>query len=254
MNVTGSRALCSLLSKNVRRSCLKVCDDKEPKQDATNTKSKTVHFADSLGMELTSVHIIHHCTPIVSLREFIKRNKLGLKHAKRKENRFLNFIAPITLHFFNDKVERNGVSLANIIFLDSSISGTVVVNNIAFDKRVSVRYTINSWESFDDIKASYVHGTCTGKTDTFSFQIFMPCAEENSVKIEFAIKYEVAGQIFWDSNFDENYQLICYRKSKLEDEDDEVEELNNYEKQLSTYTDCLCQIHKRLPMYKSVCR
>ena len=248
----------------VRRSCLKTCYN----ADGTDTKSKTVKFADSCGMLLTSVHIFHYseeicncsCELEYALKKFTRKNSQGLFFNQpwpRRQSKLLNFAQPFTLQFFYDKVESNRVSLASVVCREYSIFGSVIVSNIAFDKKVSIRYTRNSWKSTEEVNAWYVHGTCTGKTDTFSFEIpFNDSNEGSAVKFEFAIKYQVSDDIFWDNNYGENYQLLCSTESKLsEDEIESTEQLGINRQKLSTQSGCLglCRI-RRLPMLKSVCR
>ena len=231
------------------RSCLKLFNNGEATKNETYKKSRNVHFADSCGMALASIHTFQYSD---EMYRFSFRPELTLYRRPPKEkNRLLNFVQPITLQFFNEKVESNGVSLGTIVFRESSIFGTVVVSNIAFDKRVSVRYTTSSWKSSEEVSAWYVHGTNTAKTDTFNFEIFIPARYESVVKFEFAVKYEASDQIFWDNNFGENYQLLCHGKSELDEiQNERADELDIYRWKISTFSDCLCDIHKRLPVLK----
>ena len=61
--------------------------------------------------------------------------------------------------------------MENIIFRDYGIFGTVVVNNISFEKNVYISYTLNDWVTVQRTEARYVPGSNTGSTDTFSFEI-----------------------------------------------------------------------------------
>ena len=253
---------------HVQRPCLKSSFNRELQQNGTDKKSKTVHFADTCGMVLTSVRLFRYsdeiydcnCKPgfSLTLNRFLRDNTQAFaSKPPRKQNRLLNFVQPCTLQYFKDKVESNAVSLENIVFREYSIYGTVVVSNIAFDKKVCIRYTTNSWKSSDEVLGIFVDGTCTGKTDTFSFEIRFPdTGSESEVKLELAIKFEALGEIFWDNNFGENYKVLCFTEPKLEkNKIKNTEKLNIYRQKLSLPSDSLglCRI-RRLPMLRSVCR
>jgi len=95
-----------------------------------------------------------------------------------------------------------------------SIDGVIRVANIAYDKHVSVRYTLNGWLEFTDVPAAYIHGSSSGSTDQFRFTITLPNnfgLINNAV--EFSVRYEVGSgnsSVFWDSNFGANYRVECY--------------------------------------------
>ena len=265
MGDTGREPLIN--SRNhVQRSCLKTSSDGE--LNGIEKKSKTVHFADTCGMVLTSVRIFDHSDEIygcnckqefgLTLHRFLRNNTQGFASKQpRQRNRLLNFVQPCTLQYFKDKVESNAVSLENIVFRPYSIYGTVVVSNITFDKRVCVRYTTNSWKSSYEVVGKYHNGTSNGKTDTFSFEIPFPSSgSESEVKFELAIKYEALDEIFWDNNYGENYQVLCFTEPKLEkNKNEETEKLDIYRQKLSLPSDSLglCRI-RRLPMLKSMSR
>jgi len=98
------------------------------------------------------------------------------------------------------------VWLKNIFFLDmSSILVVVEVHNIAYEKTVFARCTFDSWESFEDIPASYVVDSCDGCKDEFVLSIHVPRCFQSCREIQFAICYRVEGHEFWDNNDQRNY-------------------------------------------------
>ena len=74
---------------------------------------------------------------------------------------------------------------------------------------MTIRFTLDDWISFRDVWADYLSTNVDGKTEQFSFRITVPVHFEDDLKIEFAIRYRVAEQEFWDNNFGGNYQVQC---------------------------------------------
>lgn len=89
------------------------------------------------------------------------------------------------------------------------VTGVVRVQNIAYEKHVVIRYTLNDWESFSDLKAEWDESVWENnrlETDRFSFTIPLPTSAR-SLRVQFAISYDVAGLNFWDNNDTMNYEL-----------------------------------------------
>ena len=113
------------------------------------------------------------------------------------------------------RVRDEKVVLENCLVNDAEliVSGTVRVANIAFNKQVVVRYTVNQWATFTDVYASYVQNSNDGVTDRFSFTLNIPSYFAEGSKLSFAIVYRANGQEFWDSNGGANYTVECYAKA-----------------------------------------
>ncbi|THD27225.1 GINS complex subunit 4 [Fasciola hepatica] len=91
--------------------------------------------------------------------------------------------------------------------------GLIRVKNLAYEKTVTVRCSIDKWATFVDHSASYLSplDDIAGEREyeTFAFQIPMP---ESASQLEFAIHYEwkLTGgrsESAWDNNGDNNYVL-----------------------------------------------
>ena len=170
-------------------------------------KDRKVHFADSMGLSLVSV--VYLPTPAPKAR-LPPRRWSSLQEEKA---RLLNFIQPEERHDFNDSLNRLHVSLETIAMRDFGVYGTVKVRNLAYHKRVIVRYTIDGWSSYRDIIGHYIDRLHTEFTDSFSFEIAMPTTLLKDCKLEFAICYKVLGVEFWDNNNGDNYRVMCYSPS-----------------------------------------
>lgn len=81
-------------------------------------------------------------------------------------------------------------------------SGGIEVNNIGYQKEVYVHYTTGNGQ-WSDIPASY-GGKTEGNLEGWSFKAVV--ADTNN-PIQFAIKYIVNGQTYWDNNNNQNYQI-----------------------------------------------
>ena len=80
----------------------------------------------------------------------------------------------------------------------------VLVKNIDFHKNVIVRSTIDNWISSKETEAVYVPNSNDGDTDRFTFTLTVP---KNEKQMEFAIRYLVSSNEFWDNNYNKNYQV-----------------------------------------------
>lgn len=106
------------------------------------------------------------------------------------------------------------------IFLSSdskSLIGVVAVQNLAFHKKVTARFTFDYWKTTsevvadfnDDVRRKHVHDGC----DRFNFTIKLDDQTnlENKTMF-FCIRYDVNGQPYWDNNGSINYQVEFSKK------------------------------------------
>lgn len=171
------------------------------------TKNKNVHFADVCGLSLVSVHKI-------SMDDLTVPSNSDLKCETTKELT-LAFAQPIALPNFLERLNRQSVSLENVVVSNCALMGTIKVRNIAYEKSVFVRCTFDNWKSFEDVGGSYVPLSYDGNYDRFSFAITVPNTIKNGEKIEFAVCYRTSSpdDEFWDNNDNKNYVIECKEKS-----------------------------------------
>ncbi|CAE6506758.1 unnamed protein product [Rhizoctonia solani] len=90
----------------------------------------------------------------------------------------------------------------------SSLVGTVLVRNIAFEKWVAARFTFDWWQTTSEVSARYVDTVAEG-VDRFQFTIklgdVLHRIEEKTLFV--AVRYTVAGREIWDSNHGQNYMV-----------------------------------------------
>ncbi|XP_077166646.1 protein phosphatase 1 regulatory subunit 3E-like [Paroedura picta] len=195
-----------------------------PALQQSPSRRKTVRFADSLGLELTAVR--HFCqadvpsvparaTPATATADLLKTRKppaLG-----ELEPVLFGPPAPLLEPLFPpqpgaaagflERVRQHKVRLESVRPEAAALRGAVRVLNVAYEKSVSVRYTLNRWASCNEVPAAYLPPTPTaadGLTDRFAFLLPVGAA---ATALEFALRYRVAGAEYWDNNDGHNYKL-----------------------------------------------
>ena len=115
-----------------------------------------------------------------------------------------------TRHELTARVAERKVQLENVTVRLPTVFLTVRVANIAPVKAVTVRYSTDGWQSFTDAAASYLPGVCDGGQERFVLGLSLPNYRLMD-RVEFCIRYAVAGQEFWDSRDGKNYALVQER-------------------------------------------
>ncbi|XP_051513263.1 protein phosphatase 1 regulatory subunit 3E [Myxocyprinus asiaticus] len=211
----AQRRRCKSLPTPAERAKLEIARSQSP------SIQKKVRFADSLGLDLISIkHFDDTEMPEVPERiidKFKKARALHLNNFDKSntssQSVFLEllFTNPGSLPHFLDRVKEVKVLLESVHADEFSLSGIVRVLNLAFEKSVYLRYTLNNWTTFMDILASYIPHSTDGLTDKYSFKIITPNFLECGGTLQFAVKYCVGGGEFWDNNNGNNYKVRRHR-------------------------------------------
>ncbi|XP_068961060.1 protein phosphatase 1 regulatory subunit 3B [Petaurus breviceps papuanus] len=173
---------------------------------------KRVSFADNRGLALTMVKVYSEFDDPLdipfNITELLE-NIVTLTTAEC-ESFVLDFEQPSTDYLgFRNRLQTDRVCLENCVLKDKVLSGTVKVQNLAFEKSVKIRMTFDTWKSFTDFECQYVKDTYAGSDrDTFSFAVSLPEKVQSYERMEFAVCYECSGQTYWDSNRGRNYRII----------------------------------------------
>ncbi|GAA5932594.1 uncharacterized protein JCM15063_002149 [Sporobolomyces koalae] len=89
-----------------------------------------------------------------------------------------------------------------------SIRGIVRVRNLAFEKWVAVRFTLDHWQTVSEVSADH-HESMGQGTDRFIFTIklqdLLARIEEKTMYL--AVRYTTAGREIWDNNDGQNYRI-----------------------------------------------
>ncbi|KIK91981.1 carbohydrate-binding module family 21 protein [Paxillus rubicundulus Ve08.2h10] len=90
-----------------------------------------------------------------------------------------------------------------------TITGKIRVRNIAYEKWLAVRFTLDWWQTTSEVTARYDESIEGGAFDNFSFSIRLhdiwSRIEEKTIFV--AIRYTVAGKEYWDNNSGQNYHV-----------------------------------------------
>ncbi|XP_062859913.1 protein phosphatase 1 regulatory subunit 3C-B isoform X2 [Trichomycterus rosablanca] len=176
---------------------------------------KRVVFADSKGMSLTAVHVFKEFEDdslLLSDLQFeladLEDAIVGLK-VKKERSLVLDFAQPAADYLdFRNRLKKYWVCLENCVIQDRSLTGTIKVSNVSFEKSVHVRITFDSWKSYTDIPCVYMNNVYgCADTDTFSFAVDLPSSVSAENKVEFCISYKTDHQTHWDNNDGKNYSL-----------------------------------------------
>ncbi|MBK8010395.1 MAG: CBM21 domain-containing protein [Deltaproteobacteria bacterium] len=79
------------------------------------------------------------------------------------------------------------------------VEGDVRVLDLAYQKRVVVRYSDDDWQSWREVAANHA------ESNRWVFRI--DGAAQLPPRVELAIRYEVRGSVFWDNNEAQNYTV-----------------------------------------------
>ncbi|KAF9228808.1 hypothetical protein BS17DRAFT_212150 [Gyrodon lividus] len=107
--------------------------------------------------------------------------------------------------------EDANVTLQQLVLSEDqrTITGKVRVRNIAYEKWLAVRFTLDWWQTTSEVTARYDESIEAGAFDNFTFSIRLhdiwARIEEKTIFI--ALRYTVAGKEYWDNNAGQNYHV-----------------------------------------------
>ena len=99
------------------------------------------------------------------------------------------------------------------------LMGSVIVRNLAFNKLVVARFTLDYWKTTSEVVAEYNNSVRQKQTEdgcdrfTFSIKLEDQANLENKTMF-FCVRYNVNGQEYWDNNNSINYQIDFTKKHK----------------------------------------
>jgi hypothetical protein len=107
------------------------------------------------------------------------------------------------------------------VFLSSdnkNLVGAIAVQNLAFQKLVVARFTLDYWKTTSEVAADYNHDVRrrqNDRCDRFNFSIkLVDLANLENKTMFFCTRYHVNGQDYWDNNNGMNYQVDFTKKAK----------------------------------------
>ncbi|PWA01257.1 hypothetical protein BB558_002657 [Smittium angustum] len=227
-------------SEGSLKTCLKKKFDENIDQliseRAKFKRNKSVSFSESLE---SVCFFLKNENPKACNKEENKEFTIG---ETENSNKYMSNLTQITK---NSLMAINGppatsVSLLNngpskivqldTISIDSDLNliiGTIITQNIAFEKSVVVRYTIDNWLSYTDISADFSRVIFPDTSnsigiDCFTFVLTIPRVEAHTKEapiereLEFCIRYTVNNGEHWDNNSGINYKykIISFIEKK----------------------------------------
>lgn len=211
------------------RRCSSLKSGKTP--PGTPGRKKFVRFADVLGLDLADVKTFMDDIPTIPREAYqdlvVSSDTVdGMNLTSDVVPTFVSgpYVEKVLVPMFQqpggnvgflDRVREQNVCLENAVVTDPiclTISGTVRVRNLDFNKSVHIRYSLDSWASFADFQASYIDKSCDGFSDKFCFTIFGNSLNIGQ-RIEMAVRFSCKGEQFWDSNYGVNYCFQCMPSS-----------------------------------------
>ena len=195
-------------------------DAQEKSSVATSPTSRTkkVRFADLVGLKLEFVKTITPCSSEDNLCDLCNVVGEWENHCAENNNVLWVsrmkcllpcFVAPSRIDGFMERVQNQNVCLENIACENFVVTGIIRVNSLCYMKKVTVRFTLDGWATYQDILADYMSSCLDGKTDKFCFRIRVPTNFDVNQHLHFAVRYRVSNQEFWDNNNGKNYHLQC---------------------------------------------
>jgi hypothetical protein len=107
------------------------------------------------------------------------------------------------------------------VFLSSdnkNLVGAIAVQNLAFQKRVVARFTLDYWKTTSEVVADFNHDVRRRQNDgcdRFNFSIKLAdLAHLENKTLFFCIRYTVNGRDYWDNNRGMNYQVDFRKQAK----------------------------------------
>ncbi|KAM3919787.1 protein phosphatase 1 regulatory subunit 3E-like [Leptodactylus fuscus] len=187
-------------------------------------RKKEVRFADSLGLELTTVRhfsdaeaprVPYHVLAGLRCREACpagaELSTLLLRPGPSCPQLEPLFTNPSTKPDYIDLVRQRKVCLETVNTDPFSVSGDLRVLNLSYEKEVMVRYTMDAWSTSSEVTATYQRGCSDRYSDRFSFKLLCPTLLNKEGVLEFAIRYKVCGMEYWDNNDGQNYKVKSHR-------------------------------------------
>ncbi|XP_058498384.1 protein phosphatase 1, regulatory subunit 3Da [Solea solea] len=184
-----------------------------------------VRFVDSLGLDLEDIRLFRSGDDPLVPQHVTLRLLMG---AEMADGRHLEISLPYMKPLFPEqpgdqpgflhRLCKQKVCLEEVLCFELGVIGITQVINLEFEKDVTIRYSFTEWKSCTETKASWV--STTTKTweggggplscDIFRFHLPVPPFLQPGAVLEFAIRYKVCGNEYWDNNNGENYKLVCH--------------------------------------------
>ena len=100
---------------------------------------------------------------------------------------------------------------------DNTWRGRIILDNLAFEKQVDLVFSTDGWRTVQSAPAQYQQHT-SHDLEYWSFAVPLPA---DAAGVDFAVRYRVAGQEYWDNHLGVDYHVAAPRLVFYETFDDE---------------------------------
>ncbi|XP_034143382.1 protein phosphatase 1 regulatory subunit 3D [Esox lucius] len=213
---------CSLSSDPPTRPIMRRRAQSLPLAQVTY-KNRQVRFIDARGLQLEDIKVFRMGEePQIPAHVFSRLLMSSEINSRRSLELSLPYFKPCfpenrgSQPGFAQRLERQVVSLDQVLCSEMGIMGTVQVLNLAYDKEVMVLYSFTNWRSSAETRGCWVTTLRSDPTkgpeaDVFRFRLPVPpFILQAGALLEFAVRYRVAGAEYWDNNDGCNYKLSCH--------------------------------------------
>ncbi|GCC44726.1 hypothetical protein chiPu_0028969, partial [Chiloscyllium punctatum] len=170
---------------------------------------RKVSFADARGLELARVCVF---------QQFPERDEEEEEEGEDAPSRpgfrlCPAFARELSAQQLLDRVRRHKVELESVRGATDdplSVDCLARVLNLAYQKSVQARCSLDEWSSHYQLPADYVPGSGDGASDCFAFRLSYPGARAHQgARLHFVLRYETPGGVYWANNGGANYTLVC---------------------------------------------
>nr|Q8BRJ4.2 RecName: Full=Protein phosphatase 1 regulatory subunit 3E [Mus musculus] len=174
---------------------------------------KRVRFADALGLELAVVRRFRPGEPPRVPRHVqVQLQRDALRHFAPCPPRARGLqearvaLEPALEPGFAARLQAQRICLERADAGPLGVAGSARVLDLAYEKRVSVRWSADGWRSLRESPASYAGpAPSPPRADRFAFRLPAPPVGGTLL---FALRYRVTGREFWDNNGGRDYALL----------------------------------------------
>nr|XP_045009989.1 protein phosphatase 1 regulatory subunit 3E [Jaculus jaculus] len=209
----GARSRAQVQSRGRRARSAPAAGDgaRAPRSRSPNTR-KRVRFADALGLELAAVRRFRPGElPRVPRHVQIQLQKDALRHFAPRQPRARSpqearaALEPASEPGFAVRLQAQRICLERVEAGPLGVAGSARVLDLAYEKRVSVRWSADGWRSQRESPAAYAGpAPPPPRADRFAFRLPAP---PTGGALLFALRYRVTGHEFWDNNGGRHYVL-----------------------------------------------
>lgn len=124
---------------------------------------------------------------------------------------------PLTLEYAMASAPRTYHYNGNSHSVPGYLSVDILVANLGYEKKVDVYFSYDNWATTHVAKAQFQSGRIEGYSwvtypnenniEVWRLYTNGPVAQNFANEVQFAIRYEVNGQVYWDNNHGANYRV-----------------------------------------------